>query len=77
MPSAFNLFKVTQSRVKCKRKACFSFHFRDGLWRVTVGDRHLTELVPEFYKLKRGAEAPPFSTNTYSANGSYVPLDPL
>ena len=28
MPRWSNLFKVTKKRVKCKRKACFSFHFR-------------------------------------------------
>ena len=28
MPRWSNLFKVTEKRVKCKGKACFSFHFR-------------------------------------------------
>ena len=60
-----------------QKESLLFFSFRDGLWRVTDGDKHITEPVPEFYKLKRGAEAPPFSTKTYSANGSYVPLEPL
>ena len=42
MPRWSKLSKVTKSREKCKRKACFSFHFRD---EVTSPKEKLRKVV--------------------------------
>ena len=57
-----NLFRVTKKRVKCKRKACFSFHFRESVtspkeklrkknekWKLNIGNYEWRYGCDEFF----------------------------